>query len=98
MATKFGQAVYDLLLKIPKGKVTTYKEIAHKLNCKAYRAVGNALHNNKEPDKYPCFKVINSDGRLGGFAFGRKEKIRRLKKEGIAVRNNRISQEQIFRF
>lgn len=98
MLTDFEMRVCKLLLEIPKGKVTTYKEIGKKLNTKAYRAVGNALHKNPWPDKYPCFKVINSGGRLGGFGLGMREKVRRLKKDGIIIRNNRISNDQIHHF
>jgi len=39
----FNEKCYSILVKVPKGKVTTYKEIARKLNSKAYRAVGNAI-------------------------------------------------------
>ena len=42
----FSEKVYKLCKKIPKGKISTYKIIANKLNTKAYRAVGNALNKN----------------------------------------------------
>lgn len=38
----------------------------------------------------PCHRVINSDGRIGGFAHGTKKKIQMLKKEGIEIKNNKI--------
>ncbi len=80
----------SLLLKIPKGKVTTYKVIAHAMGTKGYRYIGQLLNKNPEPDRYPCFKVVNSDGRLGGFAMGSKDKIRRLKKDGIVISDGKI--------
>ena len=86
----FNEKVYRLCKKIPFGKVSTYKEIAKKLNCKAYRAVGNSLNKNKYPDKIPCFKIINANCKLGGYSKGLKEKIRRLKKENIEINNNKI--------
>ena len=96
----FRQKVLKLLLKIPKGRITTYKAIAEKLGTKACRAVGSALGKNPWPDKYPCFKVVNSDGRLGGFGLGIKDKIRRLKRENIQVKNSKIVdfEEKIYYF
>ena len=87
---KFNEKVLSLTKKIPKGNVTTYKLIAEKLNSKAYRAVGNALNKNKKPVITPCHRVVNSDGSLGGYSRGIKEKIRLLEKEGIGVRDNKI--------
>ncbi|MCK4522169.1 MAG: MGMT family protein [Nanoarchaeota archaeon] len=86
----FNQKVLGLVKKIPKGKVTTYKIIAKKLNTKAYRAVGNALHNNKKPVVIPCHRVVNSDGNIGAYSRGIKQKIILLKKEGIEINNNKI--------
>lgn len=86
----FSEKVFSKLNQIPKGKITTYKALAEALGTKAYRAVGNALNKNKHPDSIPCFKVVNSDGTLGGFALGPEEKIRRLKEEDIEVKDNKI--------
>ena len=80
----------NLLLKIPKGKVTTYKEIGRAMGTRGYRYVGQLLNKNPHPDKYPCYKVIQSNGDLGGFALGCKDKIRRLRKDGIVIRNNKV--------
>jgi len=80
----------DLLLQIPKGKVTTYKAIAHAMGMRGYRYVGQLLNRNHDPEKYPCYKVVQSDGKLGGFALGQTEKIRRLKSDGIEVRDGRV--------
>ena len=80
----------ELLLQIPKGKVTTYGELARAMGTRGYRFVGQLLHNNPYPDKYPCYKVVKSDGTLGGFALGCKDKIRRLKADGIEVKNGRV--------
>jgi len=83
--------VLKKLLNIPKGKVTTYKELARA--CKTHpRAIARILSSNKEPDRFPCFKVIQSDGEVGGYSHRLriKEKIRRLKKEGIIIEGSRI--------
>ena len=87
---KFNEKVLSLTKKIPKGKVTTYKLIAEKLGTKAYRAVGRALKENKKPIIIPCYRVVSSDGSLGGYSRGVKEKIRLLEKEGIKIKNNKI--------
>lgn len=87
------QKVYDYLLTIPKGKVVTYKEIAEYLgNPKLCRIVGNILHHNPDEKKYPCYKVVNSKGKLSSnFAFGKLEGQKRLlEKEGIIVINNKV--------
>jgi len=86
----FNQKVWAIAKKVPKGKVTTYKIIAEKLKTKAYRAVGNALNKNPYAPIVPCHRVVNSDGRIGGFATGAKNKIKLLQKEGIKIKNNKI--------
>ncbi len=87
----FAERVYKITAQIPKGKVATYRDIAHLLNCRAYRAVGSALNKNPYAPRVPCHRVINSDGRLGGFASGLKKKIRILQHEGIIIINNKIN-------
>lgn len=81
------QRVYDYLLTIPKGKVVTYGQIARALGIKnGARAVGNILHRNPDPDTYPCYKVVNRQGKLAQhFALGMDEQRRRLEAEGIEV-------------
>jgi methylated-DNA-[protein]-cysteine S-methyltransferase len=86
----FNEKCYEILRKVPKGKVTTYKEIAKALKSKAYRAVGNAMNKNPYSPKVPCHRVINSNGEVGGFASGTRKKTELLKKEGIEIKNNKI--------
>ena len=95
--TKFQKRVYEICKKVPKGKVTTYKEISKKMGTKAYRAVGTAMHVNpygifncKGKEMVPCHRVINSNGFIGQFAKGINAKIKLLKKEGIKIKNNKI--------
>ena len=87
----FNEKCYKILKIIPKGKVTTYKSIARKLNTKAYRAVGNAMNKNPYAPKISCHRVIKSNGDIGGFATGTKNKIKLLKLEGINIKNNKIN-------
>ncbi len=86
----FNQQVWQLCKQIPAGKVSTYKELAHALNCKAYRAVGNALNKNPFSPEVPCHRIVKSDGFLGGFAQGKKKKQELLQQEGIIVENRKI--------
>lgn len=90
MMPLFYEKCYAVLRKVPKGKVTTYKEIAKALNSKAYQSVGSAMHNNPYSPQVPCHRVVNSNGNLGGFAGGSKAKINMLKKEGVEVKDNKI--------
>ncbi|HLP86725.1 MAG TPA: MGMT family protein [Candidatus Paceibacterota bacterium] len=81
--SKFSEKVYEVVMKIPKGKVLTYKEVAKLAgNAKASRAVGNILNKNYNP-KIPCHRVIRSDGKLGGYNRGEIAKKRVLKEEGF---------------
>lgn len=49
----FSERVYDLVKNVPKGRVTTYKEIARALNVKAYRGVGQAMRKNPYAPEVP---------------------------------------------
>jgi len=84
--TKFQEKVYNVVKKIPKGQVLTYKEVARRMGSpRAYRAVGKALHKNPFKE-VPCHRVIKSNGEIGGFARGTKVKIKLLKKEGLNIK------------
>lgn len=82
--------LYDLLKKIPKGKVTTYKALADKLRTKGYRAVGQIVGKNPNAPKAPCHRVVRSDGGVGGYAFGVNKKIALLKGEGVEIKNGKV--------
>ncbi len=49
----FSEKVYDLLRTVPKGHVTTYKEIANALGSRAYRGVGQAMKKNPYAPEVP---------------------------------------------
>lgn len=93
----FKEKVYKLTAQIPKGKVSSYKELSHALNCKAYRAVGSVLNKNNNL-KVPCHRVINHSGKLGGFRTGLKNKIKLLKKENVIIQNNKIDRKFFYKF
>ena len=90
----FNESCYEILRKVPKGKVTTYKAIAEKLKSKAYRQVGRAMNKNpygfSSGGDVPCHRVIGSNGDLVGFASGLKKKTEMLKKEGVEVKNGKV--------
>ena len=88
--TEFQKKVYYLCREIPKGKVSTYKAIAEKIGNKSYRAIGNALNKNPFAPEVPCHRVVLSNGSIGGFANGKKAKIKLLEKEGVKVEKNKI--------
>lgn len=80
------QRVYAFLRQIPPGKVVTYGQIAEHLgNRRLSRAVGNILHQNPDPSRNPCHRVVNRQGRLSdAYAFGGAAAQRaRLEAEGI---------------
>lgn len=84
--------IYKVVSKIPKGKVTTYKNVAVK-SLTTPRVVGFALHCNKDPKNIPCHRVVKSDRTLAkGYLFGGKEEqARLLKKERIVFdKENKI--------
>lgn len=87
----FNEQCYALLKTVPKGKVTTYKALAHALGTKAYRAVGNAMNKNPYAPQVPCHRVISSDGSLGGFASGSKAKQVLLEQEGVRIEKKTIN-------
>jgi methylated-DNA-[protein]-cysteine S-methyltransferase len=84
--------VYDLLLKIPAGKVSTYGDLAKALgNPLASREIGRILGRNPNPIKVPCHRVVMSDGKAGGYAYGSDRKRELLEEEGISFDNGIVS-------
>ncbi len=87
--TYFQLKVWNYLIKIPKGKVKTYLEVAKAIGKpKAYRAVANAIGKNPFPIKIPCYRVIRSDGSLGGYSGkgGIRKKKQLLRSENIIIK------------
>jgi methylated-DNA-[protein]-cysteine S-methyltransferase len=85
----FSEQVFKIVRKIPRGEFLTYKKVAKLSGSpRAFRAVGNILNKNPDPRRFPCHRVIRSDGRIGGYRHGTKRKIDLLKKEGIIIDSN----------
>ncbi len=85
------EKAYAFLRKVPSGKITTYGELAKTAGTHP-RAVAIFMKYNKDPKNIPCYKVVRSDGSLGGYsgAGGVRQKIALLEKDGITVKNGRI--------
>lgn len=89
--TSFQKKIYEVVGKIPKGKVLTYKEVASLAgHPKTWRTVGNILNKNRDP-KIPCHRVIRGDRKIGGFNRKIKKKVYLLKKEGVVIKRCRIA-------
>jgi methylated-DNA-[protein]-cysteine S-methyltransferase len=85
--TDFQRRVYERLLQIPYGHVSTYGEVARDIgaDASAARAVGGAVGANPIAIVIPCHRVVASDGRLVGFGGGIQRKAALLRLEGIDV-------------
>jgi methylated-DNA-[protein]-cysteine S-methyltransferase len=81
--TEFQKKVWYELSKIPFGKTTSYKAVAAKLgNKNALRAVGKAASQNPVCIVIPCHRMINSNGKPGGYSAGLMIKEKLLELEG----------------
>lgn len=84
--TDFQLKVWNELLKIPVGGVTSYGQIAaalQKLN--ACRAVGTAIGDNPVSVLIPCHRVLRKDGTLGGYHWGLERKVQLLDREKLRL-------------
>ena len=93
----FFESVYQILKTIPKGKVTTYGDIAKAIGSpRSSKFVGFALHQNPDPGQIPCYKVVNRDGRLAkAFVFGGEEVQKALlESDGIEVVDGKVDLEK----
>jgi len=93
--TDFQKKVYEKLYEVPKGKVTTYADLAHAVGIASPRAIGQALKRKPSAPIIPCHRVVASDGSIGGF-FGQMQgrhvarKIALLRKERVVVREGKV--------
>ncbi|MDE1862028.1 MAG: MGMT family protein [Thaumarchaeota archaeon] len=89
---KLEERVYKKLLEVPKGKVTTYGDLAKAVGLKnGQRAIGRMMNKNPYPVIVPCHRVIMSSGRVGGYAWGEEIKTNMLEREGVRIRNGRLA-------
>lgn len=98
---KLEEKVYKKLLEVPSGKVTTYGELAKAVGLQnGQRLIGKIMNKNPYPVIVPCHRVVKSDGKVGGYAWGEKVKANMLTKEGIKIKNSKIisMDEIIYKF
>lgn len=89
--------IYDVVKRIPKGKVATYGLVAALAeNPRWSRVVGYALHVNPDPESIPCYRVVNRFGEVSkAFAFGGENvQIKLLKQDGIEFINDKVNLEK----
>jgi O-6-methylguanine DNA methyltransferase len=87
------EVVYSLTKQIPRGKVTSYGELAAAAgHPKAARAIGSIMHVNPYAPVVPCHRVVRKDGRIGGFGDRRgvPRKIELLAAEGVFVKKGKV--------
>lgn len=81
----FKERVFEVVRAIPEGSVLTYRQVAKQAGSPdASRAVGNILNTNYDPG-IPCHRVVRSDGAAGGYNRGVKQKILKLRSEGVRI-------------
>jgi len=88
-----SELVYSLAKQIPRGKVTSYGELAAAVGQpEAARAIGSIMHVNPYAPVVPCHRVVHKDGRIGGFGDKRgvARKIELLAVEGVHVEGGRV--------
>ena len=97
---KLEEKVYKKLLEVPRGMVTTYGDLAKAVGIKnGQRVIGRIMNKNPYPVIVPCHRVIKSDGKIGGYAWGEKIKTNMLSKEGVKIKNGKIIDlKMIYRF
>ncbi len=100
MATPFQERVWHALTLIPRGKVTTYGDIARYLGTRAVRAVGTAVGKNPYAPEVPCHRVVPADGRVGNYSGegGVARKTALLREEGVEVEEGKIVDFEAKRF
>ena len=98
---KFTESVFEFCRRIPRGRVSTYAQLAMALGRPgAARAVGSALKKNKYLIKIPCHRVVLTGGRIGSYQKGTLQKMKLLQSEGVKIKKGRIVEfdKYLFKF
>lgn len=89
----FQEKVYVIARMIPRGKVVTYGQLAQMAGSpRAARAVGMSMKHNPDMSTIPCHRVVASDGKLTGYAYGEgiTTKKEMLVKEGVQFKGEKV--------
>jgi DNA transformation protein and related proteins len=91
-----NKRILEYLREIPRWKVSTYKRIGDRFWVHS-RRVASVMKHNKNPDIYPCYKVISESGKIGGYSAlnGVSSKIEKLESDGVKVVDGAIGEEYI---
>lgn len=93
MASNFRNRVYELLRTVPRGKVTTYGQLARLAgHPNSGRAVGGFMRTNPDAPRTPCHRVVGVNGALTGYSAGQgiKTKKEMLISEGVKFKGERV--------
>src|SRR3990167_8726439 len=93
---KKEQTLYEIVSRIPVGKVSTYGRLARLAGLQSPRQIGKLLHQNPDSKNIPCHRVVNSQGRVAEhYAFGGgREQIKKLQSEGVKVVGKKVNLEE----
>ncbi len=91
---EIDKKILEYLQKIPKTKVVSYKFLWEKFWVHP-RKIAAVMKYNKDPIKYPCYKVLASSGKISGYNTDRwvEEKIEKLMWDGIKIENNIVEKK-----
>jgi methylated-DNA-protein-cysteine methyltransferase-like protein len=87
------EKIYQVVCQIPYGQVATYGQVAALAGNRRWaRVVGYALHVNPDPERIPCYRVVNRQGEVSSaFAFGGSNRqIALLEAEGVCFVDGRV--------
>ena len=92
--TELDKKILKYLLDIPKGKVTSYKNLAI-IFAVHPRKIASVMRYNKEPLIYPCYKVLADSGKISGYNTDRGiiEKIEKLENDGIKIIDGKVEKK-----
>ncbi len=93
----FFQRVYEVVMRIPVGRVTTYGAIARRIGAgRSARTVGYALNAVADDDRIPCHRVVNRNGELSGKThFATPTRMRELlEAEGVRFKGEAVVMEE----
>lgn len=95
---ELDKKILEYLLKIPKWKVTTYKILADKFGVHP-RKIASVMKNNKNPDIYPCYKVVSNSLKISGYSAYDwvDSKIQMLENDWVKIVDGKVLEEFLYK-